>query len=533
MYKRIIGFLLLLAPLYVCAQMLEIKQVELPIISEKKTTISNFRGWTMRTDGIWISAKNKIPYDDLEEFSRSSQENDLGKENINKIVLHEVIFDHKTFYLMLIYFNDGKFEFPVLRKGWDSYESVYFYMFPKSSFKNFIPQNPTYNEPKAISVEAYCSGLISKSSSVDVYRMITDVMLKTRVRRTYNYANLVISILPVKKDKKDKVMFRLTKTYVQSEIYTYYLQKEVMENNFSRSYFEGSLDDFRNFVNFFGSSDDDPKSFLDFYNFGVKSYIAGNYKSALLSFNKALELDPQTKLFLLYAYRGNSKYSLNDFYGAISDYTRALGMKPTDELYLKSWLQIWINRGVARHEMKDKEGACSDWFTAYSFGLSEADAYIKKCSKDDLLIDSTASKPEMKERREVIIPEPVRLDADTTPKVDPIVATPIAQYQESVRQDVDVKDMIVQAESQIAPSIFRVQVGATNDKNAADILRKKYSLSGELFFYQHQGLNKYCVGNYKTLEEAKAKAQTLKEKNGISDCFVVEFKNNQRVNIYP
>ncbi|MGL4502860.1 MAG: tetratricopeptide repeat protein, partial [Planktothrix sp.] len=55
-----------------------------------------------------------------------------------------------------------------------------------------------------------------------------------------------------------------------------------------------------------------------------------------------------------YVSRGNARYDLKDYQGAISDYDKALKIDPNNAI-------AYINRGLARSELKDYQGAISDY----------------------------------------------------------------------------------------------------------------------------------------------------------------------------
>ena len=59
-----------------------------------------------------------------------------------------------------------------------------------------------------------------------------------------------------------------------------------------------------------------------------------------------------------YTNRGLAKYELEDYEGAIADYDRAIELKP-------KFAEAYYNRGVAKGFLGDHEGAIADFALAY------------------------------------------------------------------------------------------------------------------------------------------------------------------------
>lgn len=120
-------------------------------------------------------------------------------------------------------------------------------------------------------------------------------------------------------------------------------------------------------------------------------------------YNKAIELNPKNPIF--YFNRGVFKSANDDKNGSIADYLKAIELNPkynnayrniTYELNQKSdfeksiifatkgienipnFNELYLNRGVAKFQLNDKEGACADWQIASRNGLASATDLIKK-----------------------------------------------------------------------------------------------------------------------------------------------------------
>lgn len=88
-----------------------------------------------------------------------------------------------------------------------------------------------------------------------------------------------------------------------------------------------------------------------FFNEAIEKFNLENYQGALLSFNKAIELDPQDGTF--YYFRGQCKGYLNDLAGALKDYDSCI--KYAEEPGFVYWL-----RAAVKSDLDDYKGALLD-----------------------------------------------------------------------------------------------------------------------------------------------------------------------------
>ena len=63
------------------------------------------------------------------------------------------------------------------------------------------------------------------------------------------------------------------------------------------------------------------------------------------------------------------KAKAGDHYGAIADYTKSIELDPDDP-------GAYVNRGIAKENLKDLSGACLDWKKAASLGSSDAAKWV-------------------------------------------------------------------------------------------------------------------------------------------------------------
>ncbi len=142
---------------------------------------------------------------------------------------------------------------------------------------------------------------------------------------------------------------------------------------------------------------------------GDQKFSEGDLYGAISDFNKAIEIDPKyanaygsrcgAKLNLrmnsealkdcekailinqedssihldkntLFTNLCGVKVNLKDFYGAISDCNKAISLDSKDGLAFR-------NRGIAKEEIGDMQGACSDWKKGSSLGEEDAAMWVR------------------------------------------------------------------------------------------------------------------------------------------------------------
>ena len=99
----------------------------------------------------------------------------------------------------------------------------------------------------------------------------------------------------------------------------------------------------------------------DFYFMrGVKRYEAKDYSGCIFELNAAIAINSRDSIY--YLYRGNCKSFDEDYYGAISDITKSI------DIGGQFLPEAYGSRGIAKWQIGDQKGACSDWRQAYSLG---------------------------------------------------------------------------------------------------------------------------------------------------------------------
>jgi len=116
-------------------------------------------------------------------------------------------------------------------------------------------------------------------------------------------------------------------------------------------------------INLFG------QTATDWKNKGLDNYSRGNYKEAILDFNKAIELDPTN--YIYYYHRATQKKFLEDFRGAILDYDKAIELDPYAP-------HLYSDRGLAKYYLKDFRGAILDYDKAIELFQINKEYYYRR-----------------------------------------------------------------------------------------------------------------------------------------------------------
>lgn len=109
-----------------------------------------------------------------------------------------------------------------------------------------------------------------------------------------------------------------------------------------------------------------PRKVDAYFEIGNASYLQNKYDSALLYYNKAIEINSDASIL---SNRGNVKFALKDLAGAASDFNEAIKLCDTIPDY-------YFNRGVAYFNLNRKADACKDFKKASSMGLKKAEVAV-------------------------------------------------------------------------------------------------------------------------------------------------------------
>jgi tetratricopeptide (TPR) repeat protein len=113
---------------------------------------------------------------------------------------------------------------------------------------------------------------------------------------------------------------------------------------------------------------------------GEASFAAGDYASAILSFTKAIDLDPKNAV--AYCNRGMAYQGKAQIDEAIADYTKAIGLDPNNaEAYKRRGVAYWYCRGIAYGIQKSLKGDHNKAITDYPKAKDDLNKAIDDLNK--------------------------------------------------------------------------------------------------------------------------------------------------------
>jgi tetratricopeptide (TPR) repeat protein len=105
-----------------------------------------------------------------------------------------------------------------------------------------------------------------------------------------------------------------------------------------------------------------------YFNSGNRKYQYGDIEGAIADYTRAIGIWPG--YYKAYNNRGIARaVGLKNFEEALGDFNKAIELRP-------DYADAWLGRGTARYNLKDFQGACSDWQKARSLGNRQADEMI-------------------------------------------------------------------------------------------------------------------------------------------------------------
>ncbi len=383
------------------------------IMSEVQSSLTEARGWSLQDNGKWAYGDNRIPFTDSRtNTTRSNAVDELGLDNFIDIELRKIMIDDEQYNVLIKKYKDGEYEFGYLNKNWKSYLSLDFWVFRSEKLLELLPEEIPWNTmylvdlqcfaassiknyernvyaSRSLNLTNYATGAIesfpsSKASYDDnIIRYIQDV----RVGTVVNDGNLLFAVYPIKSGDKEVVRFKFVKTYNNRNLVRRQTSPDNWTNLFEASFYEVPMGTYKNFIEesrqYFVPVEDIPSAYTSNYNWGVLRYQIGDYLGAVEAFNKAVDENPKSQDFMLFAYRGNALSKIGRYQDAIANFDRAIALKPVKVVDYSNWVKNYFNRGVAKYYLEDYTGACEDWKKSYDLGYGSASDYLNKfCGRE-------------------------------------------------------------------------------------------------------------------------------------------------------
>jgi tetratricopeptide (TPR) repeat protein len=348
-------------------------------------------GWVLQDNGLWISANGKILLYNSEKNRNPDPMEKLGRHNFQKAEIKEVLVGDDQYVVLIFYYTGGAFEFPDLRQGFKKSKDAEYYVFRAEKLDEILPMSAAINDPYAVNLEVFAYDNLVDFDAKEIDVKISYNILRTLELEEKSQTTAILSLMPVITNGTKYYRFRIVKLLNKKSIYLKYLLEENKDKLFTRSYYEVPFNDF---VSFFGAIEVikhdynvyDPQNFVEFYKRGVMRYDRNNYEGARKDFNSAIQLEPENRFMMLYAYLGSAQHELENYPAAIRAFDKAVLFEPTDPTQRPAWVRVYYNRGVSKYKMEDKLNACKDMNKAKKLGLNDEDAldHIKKLCKGKL-----------------------------------------------------------------------------------------------------------------------------------------------------
>ncbi len=342
-------------------------------------------GWTFQDNGIWIEGENKIPTRNSELNNSRNQNAKLGVTNFKSIQMREVIINGVQHVIMIIYSRDGEYEFNLLLENWDKYPTVTYYIFKASKLEEILPDTLEMNVPYAVNLDVFWMGRMVDYDKKRYLSRIANQIQKVKEGALHSPKTAIFAVLPIKENDQKSIRFRIIDVFNKQDIWAPYLLQKNEDKLFLRSYFETSYEKFAHFIrglHYYPNLISNPKSYDDYLHRGLSFFDRKEYDDAIDDFQKAIEIEPDTKNFLIFALLGSCYYRLEDYIQADKYFSRSLYYDPNKEDLSEQWARSYFNRGMVRLKLKNKTDACSDFDQAAKYNIKEAEMMLqKKCRK--------------------------------------------------------------------------------------------------------------------------------------------------------
>jgi len=449
------------------AQVVDTISINLPFFSDTVSNLKKAKGWMLQNNGEWVSAPNKIPYDKTVKSSKSKDFR-LGKENFSSLELSPIFFNKRSMVLFLVYYEEGKYEFPIIKSGWKTYKAVYYYVFEKEKLRYLLPDTLVHGKPFSVNLDIYASGYINlKTSQQSVRNIVSQNLIEIKSKQKINNINLIFSLYPVKNDKKGKVLFKLIRTYTKPTIYEFFLQPALQKQIFSKFYFESDM--------------------TDFYNF-IKKCLSQN------------ETFLQQKLELI----STTSYNEENFR---STFAR---VKDSLKKFETNYEELRVD--TSNFYSAPKISKYADTVAATNFIKSTTKRTKNETAKTK--VDSISPKLENRKKNDTIFSNISEIAIDSIKERIDIKTDSLFLNKPNTVQLSSEKD-----EKYNKNVIFRVQIGSANYSNAELFYRNKYQINDKIYVIPYQNIFKYAVGNFASYKEAKLYLEDIKTK--VSGAFLI------------
>lgn len=376
------------------------------VIKDIRSKLEKATGYIYLGGGDWETGKNKIPFVQTQKTAEDAAaaamskretrkikrklkatraEKKIGKENFEVLELRDMIINGQAFQILQVKKTRGSFQFPMIKEGFSTYESMDYYVFRADRLEQVLPSPLVFNKPFVADLKVFISDEIPYYKSKNIEALISKKVRRTLFSRrleSFSTTNLLLALYPTVDEGEKLMRFNMVRTYNKPYLLRSYYKEENLKELFNTKFYETGFENFKDFIGTpavsFQYADSQPTTFEGYCKMGINQYNYGDYYNAVANLNKALRMRPDYDHYALYSQRANAKFRLGDLYGALDDYNQALDLKPESAEEMKEWYRNYMNRGVVKFQLGDKAEACSDWKRAYESGVNEAEGILKK-----------------------------------------------------------------------------------------------------------------------------------------------------------
>ncbi|WBX67886.1 hypothetical protein PG910_07045 [Tenacibaculum dicentrarchi] len=228
---------ILMSIIYIVSFSQERVTKEKPLIDSKIIgKLDSATGWILNPVENWISGKNTIPVYLDPEFNvlLNYERNGLGIDNFIYYQLREVIYENKSYYVLIKKFKSGFYTYPNIEKGWNTFNSYNAYVFNKNEILKFDTLES--GKPSSISINLIDNIYVEMKSDKEAISLFESKMKFDSNEK--NYLHFEIAMY----NDKNIVQFQI---YTEYTTYDMFLEKR---DPFKYCYFETSMTSFKNFL---------------------------------------------------------------------------------------------------------------------------------------------------------------------------------------------------------------------------------------------------------------------------------------------
>lgn len=157
---------------------------------------------------------------------------------------------------------------------------------------------------------------------------------------------------------------------------------------------------------------------------------------------------------------------------------------------------------------------------------AEAEAAAAKKAADDAKKAEDARKAE--EAKKAKDAEKAKKAEEAKAAEDARKAEKAAQAEVAAAETASYNDAMMKSKPGL---VFRVQIAAGPNQVDPSFFTQKYGISDAVVIEQHEGLNKYVVGEFGSYRPAKTFANELRDNNGVEGPFVTAYKDGTRIHV--